>query len=246
VENYFNYFTEIEEFYQRRRGAPMLLSTLDWALIEAWKEADIPLEAVCAGIQRAFEKYARRPRRLKKINHLAYCTQEVMAAAAAAKETGFQSGSRGAGPNSAPFPPDDLARFLDSCAKSLEAAAARERPASAVLAEDLAEAAAAVRKMSATSPEQLLNALENLEQSLTGVEDKVTAALMRGSPVDLLSRIHQEVDSGIAPYRRTMNAAQIEMLHRQFLKKRLFEYYQILRLSLFYLNDSIPQPTAHK
>ncbi len=235
MENYFNYFTEIEEFYQRSRGAPMLLSTLDWALIEAWKEAGIPLEAVCAGIQRTFEKHARRPRRLQKINHLAYCTQEVMVAAAAAKEAGVQDGNGRAHENSAPFPPDDLARFLDSCANSLQAAAARERPASAVLAEDLAEAAAAIRQFFAGGAGHLLDALENLEQSLTGVEDKVTAALTRGSPVDLLARIHQEVDGSIAPYRRTMNAGQIEMLHRQFLKKRLFEHYQIPRLSLFYL-----------
>ena len=46
LENYFNYFTEIEERYQRRRGAGLLLSTLDWALIETWKDAGIPLEGV--------------------------------------------------------------------------------------------------------------------------------------------------------------------------------------------------------
>jgi len=28
--NYFNYFTEIEERFQQRRGSLLLLSTLDW------------------------------------------------------------------------------------------------------------------------------------------------------------------------------------------------------------------------
>ncbi len=50
MENYFNYFTEIEERFLRRRGGGLLLSTLDWALIETWKDAGIPLEAVLRGI----------------------------------------------------------------------------------------------------------------------------------------------------------------------------------------------------
>src|SRR5437667_9715653 len=86
VENYFNYFTEIEEHYQRRRGTGLLLSTLDWALIETWKQADIPLEAVLRGIDTAFDSYERRPSKAKKINSLAYCSQAVLTAAEDMKE----------------------------------------------------------------------------------------------------------------------------------------------------------------
>src|SRR5437868_15062992 len=84
MENYFNYFTEIEERYQKRRGTVLLLSTLDWALIETWKDAGIPLEAVLRGIDAAFDTYDRKPARAKtrKVNSLAYCAQEVLAAAA--------------------------------------------------------------------------------------------------------------------------------------------------------------------
>src|SRR5262245_15278143 len=88
MHNYFNYFTEIEEHYQQRRGAGLLLSTLDWALIETWKDAGIPLEAVLRGIDETFDKYDRKPTRAKmrKINSLAYCSQEVLAAADDMKE----------------------------------------------------------------------------------------------------------------------------------------------------------------
>jgi len=72
VENYFNYFTEIEEHFQQRRGGILLLSTLDWALIETWKDAGIPLEAVLRGIDSAFERYEKRPSK-RKVNSLAYC-----------------------------------------------------------------------------------------------------------------------------------------------------------------------------
>ena len=57
MENYFNYFTEIEEQFLRRRGGGLLLSTLDWALIESWKNSGVPLEAVLRGIDLAFEKW---------------------------------------------------------------------------------------------------------------------------------------------------------------------------------------------
>src|SRR5882724_173574 len=86
VENYFNYFTEVEQCYQRRRGTGLLLSTLDWALIETWKDAGIPLEAVLRGIDAAFDRYDRKPSKTKKINSLAFCAQEVLAAAEDMKE----------------------------------------------------------------------------------------------------------------------------------------------------------------
>src|SRR5437868_2919773 len=81
LDNYFNYFTEIEEFFWKKRGIAMLLTTLDWALIESWKGAGIPLEAVLRGIDRSFEKFEAGRRRTRKVNSLAYCQQEVLAAA---------------------------------------------------------------------------------------------------------------------------------------------------------------------
>ncbi|HEY0785339.1 MAG TPA: hypothetical protein VGD62_05665, partial [Acidobacteriaceae bacterium] len=60
MKNYFNYFTEIEDHFQRRRGSLLMLSTLDWALIETWRDAGIPLEAVLRGIDSAFDRYDAR------------------------------------------------------------------------------------------------------------------------------------------------------------------------------------------
>jgi hypothetical protein len=237
MDNYFNYFTEIEACFQRSRGTPTLLSTLDWALIESWKDAGIPLEAVCLGIVRTFEKHARRPRRFTKVNGLGYCTQQVILAAEQAKQASVESGCVLSGKvQPPPFAPDEMLKFLHDCGQGLERAAEREgQNGGTILAQDLREAAAAIRELAARPPEALLADLEGTETSLTAVEEKVTASLTRGSPLDLLSRVHKEVEHGIAPYRRTMDAAQIDLLHRQFLKKRLFDHYQIPRLSLFYL-----------
>src|SRR6201996_974035 len=90
MQNYFNYFTEIEERFQQRRGSLLMLSTLDWALIETWREAGIPLEAVLRGIDNAFDKYDERARRttgrMRKVNGLAWCAQSVMEAVEQAME----------------------------------------------------------------------------------------------------------------------------------------------------------------
>src|ERR1700729_99414 len=90
MQNYFNYFTEIEERFQQRRGSLLMLSTLDWALIETWREADVPLEAVLRGIDNAFDKHdakaLRFSGRARKVNGLAWCAQSVMEAVEQAME----------------------------------------------------------------------------------------------------------------------------------------------------------------
>ncbi|MGH9402111.1 MAG: hypothetical protein ACRD2P_08395 [Terriglobia bacterium] len=240
-ENYFNYFTEIEECFRRQRGTPLLLSTLDWALIESWKEAGIPLQAVCEGIQRTFEKYARRPRRFTKVNGLAFCTQEVMQAADRAATAAVESGAASpAGPKSAntapPFAPEQVIRFLNQCAMALDKAAERAHTADDErTAADLEENARALRGASAKGVEELLANLEALERTLSAIEDRLFASLTRGTTIDQMVLIREEVDRSLVTCRRKMTAAQIESVERQFLKKRLFEFYQLPRLSLFYL-----------
>ena len=82
AHNYFNYFTEIEEHFQRARGTGLfLLSPLDWALIESWKNAGIPLEAVLKGVDDSFEKWRSRKRKHRFVNSVAYCAQAVLEAA---------------------------------------------------------------------------------------------------------------------------------------------------------------------
>src|SRR5205085_6088312 len=118
----FNYFTEIEEHFQRRRGTGLLLSTLDWALIETWKDAGIPLEAALRGIESTFDAYERRPSKTRKVNSLAYCSQEVLAAAEDMKEaaTGSSAKTNAEAPG---MEASAVASFLNRNATTLENAA---------------------------------------------------------------------------------------------------------------------------
>jgi len=234
VENYFNYFTEIEERFQQCRGTKTLLSPLDWALIESWKDAGLPLEAVLVGITRAFEKFKARQRKYRMVNALAYCTQEVLRAAEEAREGATQAGGRKDSPP--PFAEEDLLRFLNSNAAAVESSSRKaSEQGQQVLADDLASTAAALLETAAQGPSKLLANLEELEMRLAALEEKLTASLTRAASVDRLAEIQAQVERGLGPYRRKMSGPQIESLERQFRKRCLLEYYQVPRLSLFYM-----------
>lgn len=235
MENYFNYFTEIEQCFQRHRGAPSLLSTLDWALIESWKDAGIPLEAVCAGIEQTFEKRAQRPKRIAKINGLAFCSQQVMLAAQAASVAASERGSYGQRGKDAPFSPEQIENFLARYVAALDAASARATSShSQVLAEDLRQYASSLRDLAAGG-DTLTGDFEALERTLTAIEDRIAASLARETSLDAMVSLREEVDRSLASCRRSMTPPQLESVERQFLKRRLFERYELPRLSLFYM-----------
>jgi hypothetical protein len=235
VENYFNYFTEIEEQYLRRRGGGLLLTTLDWALIETWKDAGIPLEAALRGIDAAFDRYAQRPTKTKKVNSLAYCSQEVLAAAEDMKEAAVgtavaQSPESGAGQG---FEPGMIAAFLRRNAELLAAAKLPRRAGISVDAV-AAHSASTLRKL-AQEAESSKARLEDLERHLTVLEEKLFAALLAATPDEEIVDVRAQADRELAPYRRKMAAAQIEQLQKQYVHKRLLEKYGLPRLSLFYM-----------
>jgi hypothetical protein len=234
VENYFNYFTEIEECFQRARGLPTMLSTLDWALIESWKEADVPLEAVLAGINRAFEKFHKRPRPYRKVNSLAYCSQAVMRAAEAAPRAGSEGARTRTGETEAPFTKEAVLAFILRNAEILRKVAIAQSDQD-VLARDLQEAAGALERLAQDEPQKLEDDPQELERYLAALEEKLAASLTRASSPELLATFRGEIERAIVLYRRNLGGAEIESLERQFIKKRLFEHYHIPRLSLFYL-----------
>ncbi len=229
--NYFNYFTEIEEHFQRRRGTLLLLSTLDWALIETWKEAGIPLEAVLRGIDAAFDAYDRKPRKTRKVNSLAFCSQEVLAAAEDIKEAAVGS-KRAAAERDTGLDATEVSAYLTSNAASLRVAKLHGLPEQ--VAREAAESLLVMADDLRQSSSNRLH-LEDVERRLTVLEEKLHAALMTSTKEEELVAVRAEADRQIAAYRDKMNAAQIDQLQKQFLYKRLLERYSLPRLSLFYM-----------
>jgi hypothetical protein len=234
VRNYFNYFTEIEERFQQRRGAILLLSTLDWALIETWQEAGIPLEAVLRGIDAAFDKYEARQKRarMRRINGLAWCAQAVMQAAEEMQEAAAGTLPASAAPRETGFEHERVAGHLESAAASLEQAKAAAPEACAATAARLRELAAEVRGSADKAPD-----LESLERSLTVLEEKLFATLTAAAPEEQLVALKEHAAHELAPYRSRMSVEQLRQVERQFVQKQLLVHYNLPRLSLFYMSQ---------
>jgi hypothetical protein len=233
--NYFNYFTEIEEYFWKKRGAHLLVSPLDWAIMETWQKAGVPLEAALKGIDRAFESYQRSRRGAgKALKSLAYCSGAVLEAAEEQLEAAAGSAPK-SGRASAPetFSREELRAYFEKNLSLLTKSAA----SLATLAE-LAVRVKDIAQSLATSM-VLLDApgaldLEDLERRMTVLDEKLNAALTSYASEEVMLKIRREVDGQLAAYRRKMKAEQLALVEKQYMQKRLLEEFHLPRLSLFY------------
>lgn len=235
MQNYFNYFTEIEERFQQRRGSLLMLSTLDWALIETWREAGVPLEAVLRGIDSAFDKHDAKTRRaagrVRKVNGLAWCAQSVMEAVEQAREASIGAATKANAVMESGFETERVGRYLEANAATVKAAKLSS-PADATAA----EVAARLRALALGLTAEPAMSLEELDRTLTVLEEKLFAALLTATPEEDLVGLREQAARELAPYKGKMQAVQIKQVQQQFLQKRLLEARKLPRLSLFYMS----------
>jgi hypothetical protein len=223
--NYFNYFTEIEEHFQRARGTSLfLLSPLDWALIETWKNSGIPLEAVLRGIDLAFEKWRAKRSRVQMVNSIAYCAQAVMTEAQRMADAGRQSADNPARRDSAPFPEHELRRYIETNAIAVRATEVAEF---LPVADSLDNIASDLPALSAD--------LEALEQRLSVLEQRLIAIARARQSEEQALAARRDLDAHIRPWRSKMTAPQLAMLETQFLERSTLSAAGLPRLSLFHL-----------
>lgn len=224
--SYFNYFTEIEEHFQKARGTALfLLSPLDWALIESWKNAGVPLAAVLRGIDLAFEKWRAKKTKTQAVNSIAYCAQAIATEAEAIAKGGPSASATSAGGAAdpdAPFTKEELASYFGKNIAELRK-------------HGLDETAGAIARLLEEIDTHYYN-LEELEQRLTALEEKMIAQVRTRMTDEQLFLARRELDLQLKPYRSKMSAEQLSMLERQFLERKVLESNGLPRLSLFYLN----------
>ncbi|MBI2686751.1 MAG: hypothetical protein HYX27_10580 [Acidobacteria bacterium] len=219
--NYFNYFTEVEEHFQKARGTSLfLMSPLDWALVEGWKNTGVPLEAVLRGIDDSFEKYrSRKKKTAQQVNSLSYCAQAVTKAA---EEMLNNRVPRKVAPTAEEsLPNEQLRAALESRIPELDA-------------NGFSTQAAAVRRIVAEFAAHHQN-LEELEQQLSAIEEKILAQARAAQTEEQLLAARRDLDNELRPHRGRLSAAELAMLEKSFLDRRLFDRIGVRRLSLFFL-----------
>jgi hypothetical protein len=237
--NYFNYFTEIEEYFWKKRGAHLLVSPLDWAIMEAWHKAGVPLEAVLKGIDRAFESYGRSRRggSGRTMKSLAYCTDAVLEAAEEQLEA---AAGKAPGPTRGPqkeaFSREELKKYFARNAEQLKEVAEKRKSAQPEFASTLGEIAKSLETAATLLDTPAALDLEDLERRLTILDEKLQALLTGHASEELQLKIRRELDGQLAMYRRKMKAEQLALVEKQYVQKRLLEEFGLPRLSLFYLS----------
>lgn len=235
--NYYNYFTEVEEAFVSRRGAPMLISPLDWALIEQWKEMGIPLHIVLRGINRSFESFRDEERRGRRVNTLFYCQQEVLANYRDYVESQVGASSAVETRSKALFPKQELASFINSCRSSLSVASrhAYEQGYNG-LHEVLNRASQRLDEIAAEIECASYIDTESLERDLTVLEENIFDALKAEVSSSELEQVREEADKQMRPHKKRMEKEVYSQTLEKYIAKRLREIHSIPRLSLFYMN----------
>ncbi|MGH9880264.1 MAG: hypothetical protein ACRD6N_02420, partial [Pyrinomonadaceae bacterium] len=238
--NYFNYFTEIEDAFVRRRGKHLLLSPMDWALIESWKEMNVPLHIALRGIEKAFDSWESKPRK-RTVKSLLYCQEEVEAQYAEWIEArvGAEHQQNGDSPKrdeGLPFPREAILEHLQRARLNLlEASNERKKTREDQLSEALDRSIALLSDLEADFTSTAAPDAQKLETSLTGIERMLSESILGVVSLEKLEGLKTEVKEQLKPYRSHMEKAVYQQTFDNLLMKRLREYFAVPRLSLFYL-----------
>lgn len=235
--NYFSYFSEIEDTFIRRRGKHLMLSPIDWALIESWKERGVPLHIAVRGIEHAFNSYEAKKHK-RTVKTLLYCQEEVEAQYAEWLESRVGSHDESeaepeAAPDQSPFSRDVVLSHLAQSSESIRDLAAQPHPIE--LHEALERATSLLNDIRDEYETAARMDTRKLEESLSGIDRLLDDAIRSAIAGDLLISITSEVESQLKPYKRQMDKAAFEQTRANLLRKRLREHFDVPRLSLFYL-----------
>jgi hypothetical protein len=254
--NYFNYFTEIEEEFVKRRGRHMLVSPLDWSLMEMWKQRGIPLHIVLRGISSSFDSYDERARRGRKVNSLFYCQQEVEAMFLDYCESQVGSTEKRVNGNGHSTKQNGAANGDGAANGTGESSPVLSRRA---ITDHLVEQLETLNRLSVRHTEnealketfervtlrleqiiedlQTAKALlpEALETDLTMIEEVILDGLKDGVGEEPLKEIEQQGHQKLRAYKKSMGREVYQQTINNFIARQLREHFKIPRLSLFYL-----------
>jgi len=222
--NYFNYFTEVEETFVRRRGKHLFLSPIDWAMIEGWQERGIPLHLVIRGIETVFDGFEKKPGP-RSIKGLLYCREEIEAQYQEwlTMQTGKSAETGEAAQQDSSV--EDAAVGIRRAIETLESLTNEN------LKEDFERACERLRSLET----DLGGDLEAIDKSLSDVEKFLDQALLTKAGEVHLSKAEKEISEQLKPYKKGMDAETYKTTYRLMLLKRMREDEGVPRLGLFYL-----------
>lgn len=224
--NYFNYFTEIEDTFVRRRGKNLFLSPLDWALIEVWQDRGIPLHIVLRSIESVFDVFDKQPPGTRTIKSLFYCREEIevqykewlTSQAGKSEEMGDSGQETG-------FSVGAIAAHIADAVVKLAAVE------NANLREDISRAIERLEQLCS----ELATNFETIDGSLGDIEKLLDRSMLTNWDRGHLKVLEKEIAGQLRAYKAEMEADAYKSTFDLMLLKRLREEAGIPRLGLYYL-----------
>ncbi len=246
--NYFNYFTEVEEEFVRRRGKPLTISSLDWALVESWKNAGIPLHLVLRSINEAFDAYDKRPHNRRKVNTMFYCEQAVESNFADYRlaQVGGTPGEipQLSAPESTPelsrkepsaaFSKSELLDFIARCSRDISEAAA-SASGTVGIEEALTRALARLSEIAQEIEASTRVDAEAVERDLDSIDRMILETLKSELGEHVVAELRKEAKSQLRSYKKNMEKEIFDQTVENFAARRLRETSHVPRLSLVYI-----------
>ncbi len=221
MRKYFNYFTEVEEYFVRKRGKNVLVAPLDWRLIELWKENGVPLHVVLRGIDRSFESTQKRGK--KNPTTLFYCHPAVM-------EAFEEYGASMVGAHGEESPPEvpeavetsRLMSCLDRFALALEGSKVGDMPRAANRLRALCDEVKAGTRTAA----------EEWDRELGEIQVLLVAELKCRVDSDRLSELQAQVREETRIYKKHLSKEMYERLQERCLQRLIMSEFHLPEFSL--------------
>jgi hypothetical protein len=236
--NYYNYFTEIEEHFVRRRGKHLLISPMDWGLIASWRDAGVPLQVALRGIDIAMDGFLARQHGGSKVNTLCYCHDSVM------EEYAHYVESR-VGESLEKIAEEGSSEEKEGpgIAASIELISERIREIKALLAKQLpASTRAGIGRVQDRLEEVLFNLQtagridsESLERDLAIIDDLLVMELGAAIVTEQMVEWEQEAKKELKVYKKKLPKETYEKIRSNFIRDKIHRNFSIGELSIFRL-----------
>ena len=244
--NYYNYFTEIEEHFVRRRGKHLYISPLDWSLIATWRDSAVPLHVALRGIDRAMDSFVSKPSRSEsRVSTLFYCHASVMEEYARHLETHLGEAStqpaENAGPATSKKADESEGPDKESVLEFLQARIAEIKTLAAKLPgwEDSPEGTARI----VLRLEEIAHDLEGdqqvdfeaLDRDLAILDEALVRILSAAIPAAQHEMWDQEAKKELKIYRKKLPKETYEKILENFRRTKIHRHFDLGELSIFHL-----------
>lgn len=245
--NYYNYFTEIEEHFVRRRGRHLFVSPMDWSLIATWRDSGVPLHVALRGIDRAMDGFfAKQSRSDSRVSTLFYCHASVMEEYARHLDShlGEEPAERAGTAADAPRAPSEelegpdkktILEFLAARIAEIKALSGKQSIGQGASGEGIDRVVRRLEEITRDLETENQVDFEALDRDLAILDETLVGELHATIAAEQIAAWELEARKELKIYRKKLPKETYEKILENFLRTKIHRYFAVGELSLFHM-----------